>query len=129
MNELSRKRLATCHVKLQELFNEVDQHYPLIILEGHRGMEAQNKAFAEGKSKLQWPFGNHNSMPSLAVDVSPFPYDPKDTKKLFHFVGFVLGIAKALEINVRNGFDWDQDLDFNDQTFNDGWHFELTGDT
>ena len=43
-----------------------------MIVCGHRNKEDQNKAFAEGKSKLKWPKGKHNKLPSQAVDAAPY---------------------------------------------------------
>lgn len=128
MTELSKKRLSTCHVRLQDLFNEVDRHYPCLIITGHRGEADQNKAFAEGKSKERWPMGKHNSLPSLAVDVAPEPLDWKNTKKFYEFIGFVRACAIFKRMKIRCGHDWDMDGDLNDQTFNDLVHFEYLGE-
>jgi hypothetical protein len=43
------------------------------ILCGHREEKEQNEAFNKGNSKLKWPQSKHNSLPSLAVDIAPFP--------------------------------------------------------
>ena len=48
-------RLQTCDQKLQELFYEVVKHFDCSIIEGNRGEERQNKAFADGKSKVKYP--------------------------------------------------------------------------
>jgi peptidoglycan LD-endopeptidase CwlK len=132
----SEARLKTCHPDLQRLFREVLKHWPCQVLEGHRGQEAQDRAFREGKSKLQWPNGNHNSFPSRAVDVAPFLVDTigppsgaplvwNDAKRFYAFSGFVIGIAIGLGLKIRWGGDWDGDRDLGDQKFNDLVHFEL----
>src|SRR5687768_11435850 len=72
-SQASIDKLATCHPDLRVLFNEVIKHFDCTISDGHRGEAAQNKAFDEGKSKLRWPNGNHNKLPSMAVDVYPYP--------------------------------------------------------
>src|SRR6185369_7204924 len=101
------------------------------VLEGYRNEEDQEKAFNAGNTKLHWPNGKHNRQPSFAVDVSPYPVDWKDTKRFYHFAGFVLGVAVRLKEEgkmthaIRWGGDWDCDHDLNDQTFNDLVHFEL----
>lgn len=130
----SAKRLSECHLDLQHLFSEVIKGYDCTILEGHRPQHLQDKYFAEKKSKTPWPKSKHNSMPSLAVDAMPFPIvwpnakSPtyiKDLAKLYHFIGYVLGVAQQMNIKVRSGSDWDSDLDIKDQTFDDLPHFEL----
>lgn len=125
MSPASLERLKGCHQDLIELIVKVDKYYSVIVLEGHRGKEKQNQYFKEGKSKLQWPNGEHNGVPSRAVDVAFLPIDWNDYKKWYHFAGFVLGVAKTLGIEIRWGGDWDSDMDFRDQKFMDLVHFEL----
>lgn len=124
-SEISKQRLDTCHPDLQRLMNEVIKHYDVIILCGHRGQEKQDKAFHDGKSKLKFPNSKHNKLPSLAVDVAPYPLDWNDSKRFYHCVGFIKGIATSMGIKIRCGLDWDGDNDFKDQTFNDLPHIEL----
>jgi len=121
----SRERLETCHPKLQELLNEVVKNYDCSVLQGNRSKEEQDEYFNTGRSKVQYPNSKHNSMPSLAVDVAPYPIDWENTNRFYHFAGYVLGIADKLGIDLRWGGDWDSDKDFSDQTFNDLPHFEL----
>lgn len=121
----SKTKLLTCHPELQRLFNEVIKHWDCQILEGHRGKEAQNKAFREGNSKLQWPKGKHNKLPSLAVDVAPYSIDWKDTQRFIYFAGFVKGVAATLGIKLRYGGDWDSDTQMTDENFRDLVHFEI----
>ena len=78
--QASAARLATCDERLQRLFQEVVKTFDCTIIEGHRGEAAQHLAFVTGKSKLDWPNGNHNAKPSKAVDVAPFPVDWTDQK-------------------------------------------------
>jgi len=125
----SKQRLATCDALLQTLFYDVGSRYRCAILEGHRGEEKQNKYFDTGKSKVQWPNGKHNKIPSQAVDVAPLPIcwdnDLKNLARFYHFAGFVMARAMDLGIKIRGGHDWDGDRNFKDQTFDDLVHFEL----
>ncbi len=41
------------------------------------------------------------------------------------FVGYVLGTASMMGVNLRWGGDWDGDRDLADQDFDDWPHFEL----
>ena len=95
------------------------------ILEGHRGEVAQNAAFDDEKSTLRWPNGNHNSYPSKAVDVAPYPIEWGDRERMTLFAGFVLGIARAKGIPLRWGGDWDRDTEVADNDFDDLVHFEI----
>lgn len=121
----SLRRLETCHPDLQRLFKELIKHVDCTIIVGHRGEEEQEQAVLQGKSKLHWPKSKHNSTPSMAVDVSPWPVDWKDTKRFYDFAGIVRAQAAILGIKIRWGGDWDGDGDIKDQKFNDLVHFEL----
>lgn len=132
-SETSKERLKTCHRDLQTLFAHVIIDHDCGVICGTRGEEEQNKAFREGKSKLQFPNSKHNHTPSLAVDVAPYEIDHIDWSKLqsANFSGYVKGIADQLyrigtiSHRIRTGIDWDNDNDINDTTFWDGAHFEL----
>ncbi len=130
-SHLSKKRLAECHPDLQLIFNRIIKLYDIFILCGHRGEIAQNKAFDDGVSKLRYPDGKHNSVPSRAVDVAPYPYAAKKKTTFYYLAGLVDAVAidlydKGLITHkVRWGGDWDSDKDFDDQTFYDLAHFEL----
>lgn len=127
----SFSKLSTCHIDLQVLFFEVIRSFDCQVLEGYRNQEDQEKAFLEGNTKLHFPAGKHNHQPSLAVDVSPFPVDWKNTKRFYWFAGYVMGIASRLKEEgkiahaIRYGGDWDCDMNIDNQTFNDLVHFEL----
>src|SRR3989304_4715915 len=116
-SRVSQTKLASCDVRLQQLFNEVIKTFDCKVTEGHRGQKAQDRAFAEGRSKLKYPNGNHNAVPSKAVDVYPYPIDMKDIKRFYYFAGFVMGVAAKMGLKIRYGGDWDKDYQVNDQTF------------
>jgi peptidoglycan L-alanyl-D-glutamate endopeptidase CwlK len=124
----SKNRLATCHPDLQRLFNAVIEEVDCSIIEGHREEERQNRFFLEGRSRVKWPNGKHNKVPSEAVDAGQ--YIPGkgiswDRNQCCYFAGMVKGKALELGIKIRWGGDWDNDNDINDQRFNDLVHFEL----
>lgn len=124
-SEASKERLQTCHPDLQRLFYQVINFMDCTIIEGHRDKEAQNKAFEKGKSKLKWPDGKHNKSPSVAADVSPYPIRWEDREQFTYFAGFVMGIARSLNIKIRWGGDWDMDNKLHNNQFDDLVHFEL----
>lgn len=128
----SRANLATCHPDLQRLFNEVIKHFDCTITCGHRTEAEQDALYAKGRTtpgpkvtRAQWPNSKHNTLPSIAVDVTPYPVDWKDIKRFYYFAGVVKGIALSLDIDIRWGGDWDSDTEVTDQKFNDLPHFEL----
>lgn len=133
----SKQKLDTLHPDLQRVLNRVIEWYDFTILEGHRGKEAQNKAFETGRSKIKWPDGKHNTSPSEAVDIAPWPVDwasrrdltPGERQKIigrfYVLAGAVLQAGYQMGIKLRWGGDWDGDLDMTDQKFDDLPHFEL----
>ena len=121
----SRANLSTCDQQLQDLFNEVIKHVDCSVLEGHRDEEGQNKAYDAGYSKVRFPDGKHNSSPSRAVDVTPWPVRWNERERQTLFAGFCLGMAARMGVRIRWGGDWDEDYEVNDNKFDDFPHFEL----
>ncbi len=121
----SRKRLKTCDEDLQVLFEEVVKYFDCSVIEGHRNEARQNKAFEDGNSKVKFPNGRHNSKPSKAVDVAPYPIDWEDRERMTYFAGFVKGIAYMMGIPIRWGGDWNNNTILKDNNFDDLPHFEL----
>ena len=121
----SKSNLNQAQPDLQRLFNEVIKHYDCTVICGHRSQEDQDKAVAEGKSKVRYPYSKHNSLPARAVDVVPYPIDWDDREGFYAFGGFVKGVASQKGIKIRWGGDWDSDNDLHDQKFIDLPHFEL----
>lgn len=121
----SFKNLSEAHPKLQRIMKEVIKYHDCSVIEGHRPKSEQDAVFHAGKSKVQWPNSKHNSQPSNAIDVVPYPVDWNDTRRFDLFAGHVLMAANMLGIKLRWGGDWDSDLDLKDQSFHDLPHFEL----
>ena len=125
LSPVSVARLATCDPRLRALVEAVAEAIPCAVLEGHRDKEAQDAAFAAGRTKVKWPHGKHNQLPSLAVDAAPLPIDWHDRERFTLFAGFVLGMAKAQGLALRWGGDWNRDYQLKDNRFDDLVHFEL----
>lgn len=128
----SLANLATCHPELQVLFHTVIETYNCTIIQGHRDQADQEAAFNAGKSKLHYPFGNHNAIPSNAVDVAPDPIDWNNKDRFLYFAGYVLGIADRLfaagimKHRIRYGGAWNGLENLNGVgVLNDLVHFEL----
>ena len=107
------------------MFLRVVKKFDCTIIEGHRNKDRQNKLFKEGKSKLKYPKGKHNAIPSKAVDVAPYPIDWNDRERFTYFAGYVLGIAYEMGLKIRWGGDWDMDTQVKDNNFDDLPHFEI----
>lgn len=129
----SKERLATCDIRLQIILSEVIKRIDFTIITGHRNQADQEKAFAEGKTQKHWPHGNHNAIPSRAVDIWPWTpqgkIDWKDVTAAGRLMGYIQRVAEERNIKLRFGLDWDMDfrtVDRDpDEAFLDAPHIEL----
>jgi peptidoglycan L-alanyl-D-glutamate endopeptidase CwlK len=133
----SRERLDTCHKDLQRICERVVKSFDISVVEGHRTLEKQKEYYESGLSKLDGVAqkSKHQSFPSMAVDIAPYPIDFADKHKkkarFYMMAGYIFMAADDLyregkvSHKLRWGGDWDSDKDFDDQTFDDLPHFEL----
>jgi hypothetical protein len=129
-------RLETCESRLQAVVRRAMslQLMDFTVLVGHRDQAAQEDAFERGASKRRWPNSKHNSVPSRAIDIAPWPIrwgdedSPtrlKDIGNFYRLAGIVLATAREWNVPLRWGGDWNMDGDIYDQDFDDLVHFEL----
>lgn len=139
-SQSSRKNRNTCHKDLQTIFDVVLQRHDCSWIFGRRGEELQNQLYADGRSKLKYPESMHNASPlSKAADIIPVVPGVgrivgNKKSELKYFYTFA-GIVKATMIELyeegkikwllRWGGDWDSDQNFDDQNFNDLYHWEV----
>jgi len=124
----SKERLVTVESDLALVFRTALPAWDHTVLCGHRSELDQNDAYREGRSKLKFPSSKHNSFPSHAIDVAPYPIDWNDTYRFYYFAGYVQRVAHELGVLIRYGGDWDGDTRAKgDQSFFDLVHFELLG--
>jgi len=92
--------------------NEAIKHIDFMVLCGHRGKKDQDSAFLSGNSKLRYPKSKHNSIPSTAIDLSPYPLDWDDINSFCFLAGFIMGTAKQLGVELEWGGHWKKFLDY-----------------
>lgn len=130
----SKKHFDTLDPRLQRVMTRVrDEVADISILQGHRGQAAQNEAFygTPQRSKLPWPKGKHNKLPSVAVDFQPYPRPDnldKLTSSLAYIAGAAVMIGREEGVVIRWGGDWDKDGSLMDQNFDDYFHLEIVED-
>lgn len=123
LGRTSTTRLAECDPRLVAVIRAVADGVDrgdlatagirdITVLTGHRGEADQNAAHASGASRLRWPHSRHNSTPSMAVDIAPYPIDWADERAFWVLRGYVLATAATLRVALRV-ISWD------------GPHFEL----
>ena len=104
----SKERLATCHEDIRKVCNALIKTYDISVLEGHRGKAEQEKYVKAGKSQLHFPKSKHNALPSLAVDLAPYPVDWEDAARFKEMWEVFKAVAQQLkergEITAR--FAW-----------------------
>jgi hypothetical protein len=122
------KQYLTLDGRLQDILDDSIKIADITILCGHRNKKEQNKCFKNKTSKLCWPHSKHNSTPSKAMDLAPYPikWPDKETQSIeeyaeclvrFYFLaGIILAIAYQKGIKVVWGGNW---------SFKDLVHFEL----
>ena len=125
-SEKSLKLIAECHPDLQRLLHEVIKVMDISILIAYRNEKDQNDAYNKGASKLKYPESKHNKIPSLAVDIAPYPIDFKDLSSFYFLAGIISAKAEQLGIKVRWGGCWRCDNKFKENDFQDLVHFELS---
>ena len=115
LSNSSRNKLDTCHTLLQRLVTEVlkggvtaeggeRKAFDVSVIAGFRGENDQNAAFAAGKSKLQWPKSKHNSRPSMACDLVPFPLDWQNIQSFKNMGEAVTAAWSSIPAAERVGF-------------------------
>jgi len=128
-------QLGTAHPALVKLMQEVLKKVDISILKGYRGEREQNIAFKNGASKLKFPMSKHNNVPSLAVDIAPYPIDWNNHKRFVDLAKIVFETWDECKINniintdysLRWGGNWKDYFDnsWKLQKFSDKPHFEL----
>lgn len=134
LSATSESKLATCDHRLQRVVREVVRIWPgeLVVLCGHRGQAEQDTAFALGHSKKRWPDGEHNALPSNAVDLAPLEVvngarkiNWNDRERMNLLAGHMLAAGALFGPPIRWGGDWDRDSEVADNGFDDLVHYEL----
>lgn len=80
----SLNNLKSCDKRLQDMANMMlaRSDFDLTITCGFRGEQEQNDAFLRGASKARFGQSKHNTMPSQAIDICPYPinWDTNDRR-------------------------------------------------
>lgn len=112
----SQEKLEKAHPDLQALAMEILQEMDITVLCTYRGEAEQNEAFKAGNSTLKYPQSKHNQIPSLAIDLAPYPIDWLNIKRFENMLQIANIKAQKLGIKLRYGRDF---------SFKDYPHIEL----
>ena len=121
----SELRLEQVHPALVEVLRDAIEIIDFTIICGHRNKSDQNEAYATNASHVKWPNSMHNTLPSLAVDIGPWPLDWRDTLAFARVYGVIEACAFQRDIALIWGGDWNGNGGSRDQTFMDIGHIEV----
>lgn len=111
----------TCDHRLQRLLSELIKIIDFSVTCGHRCQQDQALAYETGHSKLEWPHSKHNSLPSMAVDIQPYPLPKDEIRQIQCFKELAVLVKEAA---ARQGviLKWGGDY----VTWKDYPHWELS---
>ena len=124
----SRKHLRTVDARLQRIAHRALRITDHSITCGHRTREAQDAAFEAGNSKIQWPDGKHNRLPSVAMDVQVWPRPEKEEDLIdeqLYLLGVYKGVGQEQGIPIRTGADFNRNGRVSDNEWKDLFHVEI----
>jgi len=140
--------LSSCHIDIQAIFTVVVEYFDISIIEGARSEERQHSHWQKGrelknihldpKIRDNWEVVNednivttkdgyekmsrHQSFPSVAVDVTPYPSMWSDKEEMLKLIGVVNFVQDRLfdegkiTHKLENGYEmWGWD----------GWHWQI----
>jgi peptidoglycan LD-endopeptidase CwlK len=119
------EKLTGVHPSLVKLAKKAGEKYNIIILEGVRDASRQKELFEQGKSKtLNSKHLIQKDGYSHAIDIAPDPVNWNDREQFVALSFYLKGLADSIGIEIRQGVDWDGDLNIKEHWF-DGPHIEL----
>lgn len=119
----SAQRLATCHKDLRAVCEQLIKTFDFSVTCGHRGKADQDAAYKAGNSKVRFPNSAHNKLPSMAVDIVPYPVDWNDIGRFKEMAAAFFAVANLLKERgeITHEFKWGG----NWRTLKDYPHFEV----
>lgn len=126
---MSVDRLHGVHPALVDWAFRVVSIMDVRVIYGVRTQEEQRQLL---KAKATRTMNSYHLIQSTgyghAIDLAPYPIDWKDLNRFYVMGGIGLAIAHDMDLPVTWGRDWDGDMDFADQEFNDFLHWQLPRD-
>lgn len=134
-SQSSRDKLKQVHPDLQLICTYLIAFVDFTIVTGYRSPEEQLKKYYAKPQLSKVKVGKHNSKPSMAIDIQPYPLKKDSAKsqreQFYYLAGCFMGTGKMLKEmglishDVRSGGDWNKNGLITDNSFDDLYHFEL----
>lgn len=143
----STRQLETIHPDLRRVLERAIEIFDFTITEGRRSIDTQITYLRRGVTRTidsrhiprdddgaYQPAGLSQAadLTPYAPGVNPWPLSTdtpeerdKKVRRFYFMQGILYAIAVDEDVHVRLGVDWDSDLDFFDQSFDDLGHIEL----
>ena len=104
----SKQRLATCHPDIRHVCEQLIKTFDFSVSCGYRGKADQDAAYKQGNSKVRFPNSAHNKLPSLAVDLVPYPVDWSDIGRFKALAAAFFAVAVLLKERgeIKSEFVW-----------------------
>jgi peptidoglycan L-alanyl-D-glutamate endopeptidase CwlK len=112
----SLKKLLTCHPDIVKVIQSAINYTDFTVLYGHRTQAEQLELYKKGRELPGAKVTNcdgykikskHNSEPSLAIDIAPYPIDWKDIGRFYALADIVLREATLLGVRLKWGGNWE----------------------
>ena len=118
LGKRSQEKLEQANSDLYKLVSIAIKTSPIdfSVIESVRDERSQNEAYNSGYSMLRYPNSKHNSNPSNAVDIIPYPVDWTYIDRFKQLGKHIKQVAKRLNIDIEWGGDW--------RTFKDYAHYQ-----
>ena len=101
----------TCHKDLVHVARRAIENYDFSVIKGHRTKQEQQVAYVSEASKLLWPNSRHNSLPSEAFDIIPYPVDWENLQRFKTLALVIKKCAKEIGVDIEWGYDlWQWDM-------------------
>jgi len=132
----SLENLSQCHPDLKIVLVDLIQLMDVSIIKATRGEDEQMLAYntidknGNRLSNAKYGESAHNSTPSFAADLVPWPLDWSAHERFAYMAGMLRGIGHARGIELTVGLDWNGNgvlvQDDPAEKLKDGPHVELT---
>lgn len=128
-SERSLSRLATVHPLLQMIAYEGLRQMDLTIVSGRRTIAEQQRLVSLGRSKTTHSYHVAKRLggPAFAVDLAPWVEggEAKERRYFYYMGGVLETLAYLLGVPVIWGGDWNSNMVFSDQSFDDLYHLQI----
>lgn len=121
-SKASLAKLETCHEDLQKVMHEAIKYIDFTVIYGHRSPEEQFELYKKGRKLVDGKWvkvgatvtnldgknkkSNHNTNPSKAVDIAPYPIDWNNIQRFKDLAGVVKKAAETVGVQIQWGGDW-----------------------